>query len=123
MIGRLRRGGSMARRSAVRWLVGIVVLLFASTGSLAQETESHWLVGAWEGELRDFAAGGGQGSPARGLAVTGITKDGVVQGTWGVAGRPYAPARISVDGTKLRIVSSVKSVIELERQGEDELAG
>jgi hypothetical protein len=98
----------------------VTVILFGFQVSLAQQTETHWLIGRWEGEIGRFR---GQGGPLRTLRVTEVSPDGKARAMWGIAGEFSFRPDVRVEGVQVKIVTGSKSVVELMRQGDTLLAG
>src|SRR5215475_2175701 len=88
--------------------------------SLAQQPESHWLVGQWEGEIEGFTSREG---PARTLRVIAVSTDGIAQAGWAVTGRSMGEANVHIDGVQVKVVTAAESLVELKREREDLLVG
>lgn len=102
----------------------MLVAVFYAELSPAQQNDSSWLIGVWEGDLQDFAAKGGQGTPARVVMITAVAPDGSAQGRMGIPGRlGLGPADVRVGGAEVIIVNVVKSVLNLTRRGDEQLVG
>jgi hypothetical protein len=76
----------------------------------------HWLVGLWEGMVPDVPE-------PRLIRVVAVEADGKAQGTMGVANNRPGNAEIRVGPSRVHIVNTIKSVLELTREGQDRLVG
>ena len=81
----------------------------------ADGADAHWLVGRWDGTLAEFT---GRSGPARTFRVAKVNADGSAQATWYISGTPSAPATVQVTGSRVRVVTVAKSLVELERHGD-----
>jgi hypothetical protein len=100
-----------------------LVLVLCTQGLSAQQSDTRWLIGTWEGDLQDFSARGGQGPAGRVIRITAAAPDGTAQGKMGVAGKTLNRAELTFDGSGLRIVNSSASVLKLKRNGDGHLVG
>jgi hypothetical protein len=92
-------------------------LLAAPLAAEAPASDSGWLIGTWEGEIIDFPR-----TPRRVLMVQSVAPDGTAQGTFGGGGD--LPAKIKVEnGSRVMVISVTNTLVELVRQGDNELAG
>ncbi len=98
----------------------VSVILFSFQASLAQQTQTHWLVGQWEGKIEGYLP---KQNPARTLRVITVSSDGTAQARWAVTGQGMGGADIAVDGLKVTVVTSAKSQVELSREGDNLLVG
>ena len=98
----------------------VSVILFSFQASLAQQTQTHWLVGQWEGKIEGYLS---KENPGRTLRVIAVSPDGTAQARWAVTGQGMGGADIAVDGLKVTVVTSAKSQVELSREGDNLLVG
>lgn len=73
-------------------LMLLAALLFPSP-ALPQPSETHWLVGRWDGSIANYP---GAGSAARTLEVTKVDSDGRAEAIWYITGQRTAPAQVKV---------------------------
>jgi len=101
--------------------VFIVLLLFGYDDASAQQAQSPWLIGRWDGNIEGFT---GQGGPARMLRVNNISADGTIVSVWGIPSQTRGTAEIKVDGLQVKVfVPSSKAILELARESDDVLPG
>jgi len=101
--------------------VAVVMVLFGYQVGSAQQTQSPWLIGRWNGNIEGFT---GQGEPARMLRVHSISAEGAIVSLWGVPPQTRARAEVKVDGSQVKVFVPVSKVtVELTREGDDVLAG
>jgi hypothetical protein len=99
----------------------IVLLLLGYQNASAQQTQSSWLIGRWDGNIEGFT---GQGGPARMLRVNNISADGTIVSLWGIPFQSRGRAEVKVDGSHVKVfVPSSKVTVELTREGDDVLVG
>ena len=98
----------------------IIAFLICFQPSLAQETQDHWLIGRWEGNISGYI---GRSSPRRTLRVIEVAPDGAAKGMWYVTGQQALPAFIRVEELQVKILTAGSSVVELTREGNDLLVG
>jgi hypothetical protein len=103
------------------FLVGSVLFLGSPISSSAQQGQDEWLVGKWQGVLQDFADP--SLNAGRTLRVTAVSQDGGVQGFWYISGREQYPAKITIEGSTIGVVTGSKAAVELKRKGENQLDG
>ena len=101
--------------------VAVVMVLFGHQVASAQQTQSSWLIGRWNGNIEGFT---GQGAPARMLRVHSISAEGAIVSLWGVPPQTRARAEVKVDGSQVKVFVPVSKVtVELTREGDDVLVG
>ena len=101
--------------------VAVVMVLFGYQVASAQQTQSSWLIGRWNGNIEGFT---GQGEPARMLRVHSISAEGAIVSLWGVPPQTRARAEVKVDGSQVKVFVPVSKVtVELTREGDDVLVG
>ena len=106
-------------KTAVFFLLMIALLHFRA--SLAQEKQSHWLVGRWRGSIENYS---GEEGPLRTLRVTRVSPDGAEAiAMWSVSGEQAFWANLALEGSQVKIVTNTKSVVELTREGDESLVG
>jgi hypothetical protein len=98
-----------------------VVLLLGYQLASAQQPQSIWLIGRWDGNIEGFT---GQGGPARMLRVNNISAEGAIVSLWGIPSQTRGRAEVKVDGSQVKIfVPSSKTTLELARESDDGLGG
>src|SRR5262249_29106356 len=98
-----------------------VVLLLGYQLASAQQTQSLWLIGRWDGNIEGFT---GQGGPARILRVNNILADGRIVSLWGIPPLTRERAEVKVNGSQVKLfVPSSKVTVELAREIDDVLVG
>jgi hypothetical protein len=98
-----------------------VVLLLGYQLASAQQTQSIWLIGRWDGNIEGFT---GQGGPARILRVNNISADGRIVSLWGIPPLTRERAEVKVNGAQVKLfVPSSKVTVELAREIDDVLVG
>jgi hypothetical protein len=98
-----------------------VVLFLGYQFASAQQTQSPWLIGRWDGNIEGFT---GQGGPARMLRVENISPEGRIVSLWGIPPQARGRAEVKMDGTHVKVfVPFSKSTVELARESEDVLVG
>jgi hypothetical protein len=107
------------KRMATVTLVALAAILCVQ-GPHAQDDPSKWLIGGWEGSIQNYSPREG---PGRIMVVMAIAPDGTVQGMWGATGGGLGKAEIRLTETRVRLVTSAGSIVELTRVGEDRLEG
>ena len=101
--------------------VFIVLLLLAYQDASAQQTQSPWLIGRWDGNIEGFT---GQGGTARMLRVNKISTEGAIVSLWGLPPQTRARVEVKVDGSQVSVfVPSSKSNVELTRESDHVLVG
>jgi hypothetical protein len=102
-------------------VVALVMVLLGYQLTSAQQTQSPWLIGRWDGKIEGFT---GQGGPARMLRVNNISAEGAIVSLFGVPPDRRGRVEIKVDGSQIRFfVPSTKSTVELTREGDEVLVG
>jgi CHAT domain-containing protein len=86
----------------------------------AQQRQSHWLVGQWEGHIEGYPL---NLNPARTLQVFEVLSDGTVRGRWSITGESTGEAEVKVEGVQVRIMTSADSQVVLNRVRDNLLAG
>ncbi|HEX4988127.1 MAG TPA: hypothetical protein VFW91_05080 [Candidatus Binatia bacterium] len=98
-----------------------VVLLLGYQLASAQQTQSPWLIGRWDGNIERFT---GQGGSARMLRVNTISVEGTIVSLWGIPPQRRGRAEVKVDGSQVKVfVPSSKNTVELTRESDDVLVG
>jgi len=101
--------------------VFIVLLLVGYQLASAQQTQSLWVIGRWDGNIEGFK---GEGRPARMLRVNNISTGGTIVSLWGIPPQTRARAEVKVDGSQVSVfVPSSKSTVKLTRESDDFLVG
>ena len=101
--------------------VFIVLFLLGYQNASAQETQSLWVIGRWDGNIEGFK---GEGGPARMLRVNNISTEGAIVSLWGIPPQTRGRVEDKVDGSKVSVlVPSSKSTVELVRESDDVLVG
>jgi hypothetical protein len=101
--------------------VFIVLLLLGYQDANAQQAQSPWLIGRWDGNIEGFK---GQGGPARMLRVHNTSTEGVIVSLWGVPSQTRGRAEIELSGSQVKIfVPFSKTTLELARESDDILVG
>jgi hypothetical protein len=99
----------------------IVLFLLGYQNASAQQTQSSWLIGRWDGNIEGFI---GQGGPARTLRVNRISADGTIVSLWGIPPQTRGRAEVKVDGSQVKVfVPSSKVTVELTRESDDVVVG
>src|SRR5262245_49752263 len=94
--------------------VFIMLLLLGYQDASAQQTQSPWLIGHWDGNIEGFT---GQGGPARTLRVNRISADGAIVSLWGIPPQTRGKAEVKVAGSQVKVfVLSSKVRVELARE-------
>ena len=88
--------------------------------SVTPETEPHWLVGQWEGNIDGLSA---EERPARTLRVVAVSPDGIVEARWVSVGNELGNADVRIEGSRVQVVPSATTVVELMRESDDLLVG
>jgi hypothetical protein len=96
------------------------VILFSFQPSLAQQPQSHWLVGQWEGGIDRYT---GKDGPGRTLRVISVSPDGSAEARWAVTGQTLGSAEAEVNGPRVKVVTGANSVVELTQRSGDLLVG
>jgi hypothetical protein len=92
-----------------------MAVLLSPSLSLAQPSETHWLVGRWDGRIAEFLGRDG----ARTLEVTRVDPGGLAQATWYTTGRQIHPAQeVTVIESRVKVITVAGSVVNLTRDGE-----
>jgi hypothetical protein len=98
-----------------------VVVLIGFQLASAQQTQSPWLIGRWDGNIEKFT---GQGGSARMLRVNNISVEGTIVSLWGIPPQRRGRAEVKVDGSQVKVfVPSSKNTVELTRESDDVLVG
>jgi hypothetical protein len=101
--------------------VFIVLLLLGCQNASAQQTQSPWLIGRWDGNIEGFK---GEGGPARMLRVNNISAQGAIVSLWGIPPQTRGRVELKVDDSQISVfVPSSKSTVELTRESDDALVG
>src|SRR5262245_12238794 len=101
--------------------VFIVLLLFGYQDASAQQSQSSWLIGRWDGNIEGFT---GQGGSARTLRVNRISADGAIVSLWGIPPQTRGRAEVKVGGSQVKVfVPFSKVTVELAREGDNVLVG
>ncbi|HEY2988096.1 MAG TPA: hypothetical protein VGL11_10245 [Candidatus Binatia bacterium] len=98
----------------------MMIALLCSQPARAQETQEHWLIGRWDGDISGYI---GRGSASRTLRVTEVAADGIAKGLWYVTGQKPYLALILVEGAEVTIATAGHSRVELTREGNNSLVG
>jgi hypothetical protein len=99
----------------------VFVLLIGHQVASAQQTQSSWLIGRWDGNIEGFTGNAGS---ARTLRVHDISAEGAAVSLWGVPPQTRGRAELKTDGSQVRVfVASSKSIVELTREGDEVLVG
>ena len=99
----------------------IVLLLLGYQDASAQQTQSPWVIGRWDGKIEGFT---GQGGPARMLRVNNISAEGAIVSLWGIPPQTRGRAEVKVDGPQVKVfVPSSNVTVELARESDDVLVG
>jgi hypothetical protein len=102
-------------------VVASVMVLLGYQLTSAQQAQSPWLIGRWDGTIEGFT---GQGGPARMLRVNNISAEGAIVSLFGVPPDRRGRVEIKVDGSQVRFfVPSTKSTVEVTREGDEVLVG
>lgn len=98
-----------------------VVLLLGYQLASAQQPQSPWLIGRWDGNIEGFT---GQGGPARMLRVHDISAEGAIVSLWGIPPQTRGRAELKTDESQVRVfVPSSKNTVELTRESDEVLVG
>ncbi len=116
----MRRKLLLCLFAALLSVSGVAVEQVRSQASLSQQSETHWLVGQWEGKIERFPFKDG---PARTLRVIKISPDGTAQARWAITGQGMGGADVRVDGVNVSVVTSAQSRVQLSRQDDNLLVG
>jgi hypothetical protein len=101
--------------------VFVVLFLLGYQNASAQETQSLWVIGRWDGNIEGFK---GDGGPARMLRVNNISTEGAIVSLWGIPPQTRGRVEVKVDGSKVSVLlPSSKSTVELVRESDDVLVG
>lgn len=112
-------GERHAMKIAILLLPIIVVLSYGA--SFAEEAQSNWLIGRWEGKIDGYSRPSGS---ARTLRVSGVAPDGAVDASWSVTGQDEFPCDVKVNGSEVTVTVGVsESSVRLTREKDDVLAG
>ena len=106
-----------------RFIVSFTVLisvLFSFQLSFAQQGQSHWLVGQWDGQIENYLP---NENPARTLQVFAVLSDGTVRGRWAITGQGTGTADIKMQSAQVTIVTGKDSRVVLRRERDNLLAG
>jgi hypothetical protein len=102
-------------------LIALVMVLLGYQVTHAQQTQSSWLIGRWDGNIEGFT---GQAGSARTLRVHDISAEGAIVSLWGIPPQTRGRAEVKTDGLQVRVfVPSSKSTVELTREGDEVLLG
>ncbi len=91
-------------------LVPLIALLCPAM-SFAQPVQDHWLVGVWDAPT------------GRLIEVTSVQADGTAQGTMGIAGQGQGPAKITVNGDRMRLVNAINNAFDMTLSGDGRMTG
>lgn len=91
------------------------VILFNVQAALAQQRQSHWLVGQWEGKIERYLP---KQNPGRTLLVLSVSPDGNAQARWAITGQAASVADVNVNAGKVAVVTGAESLVELAREGD-----
>ena len=101
--------------------VFIALLLLGYQDANADQTQSLWVIGRWDGKIEGFK---GEGGPARMLRVNNISTEGAIVSLWGIPPQTRARVEVKADGSQVSVlVPSSKSTVELTRESDDVLVG
>lgn len=100
------------------FVLSFVLLNFQE--GFGQQTQSHWLVGSWEGKIEEYS---GKDDPGRTLQVDAVSPDGKALARWTVTGQKRGRVDAKVEGSQVQVVTGGNSLVELTREGDDSLSG
>jgi len=99
----------------------VIISLLSFRPSLAQEKQSHWLIGRWDGMLEDPSRKDGLN---RTLRVFDVTPDNKAPAFFARNPLDTTRAECLLEGAKIKVVTlSTKRVVELTREGDESLVG
>jgi tetratricopeptide (TPR) repeat protein len=115
-LAKMMKGNQIA--TVIFFVLSIILLCFQA--SFAQQRQSHWLIGQWNGQIAGYLP---KQNPARTLQVFEVLTDGTVRGRWSITGQSTGEADVSVDGAQVRIMTGADSHVALTRERDDLLVG
>lgn len=81
--------------------VFIVLFLLSYQNARAQQTQSLWLNGRWDGNIEGFT---GQGGPARMLRVHSISAEGGMVSLFGIPPQGRRRAEVKLNGSQVKVL-------------------
>jgi len=96
------------------------VIFFSVQSASAQQPQSHWLIGHWEGTIENYRSKEG---PDRTLRVHAVSPDGKAVGRSSVTGMNSVAIDVVVEGVQIKFLLPSKNLVELKREGDDRLVG